>query len=111
MVALLGTAGLAFMQEDEDIEVEPVISNVGIEIYRPQPISEIWGDFEVDGTANVPGMIAYQLEMIPLNPDGTMPENGTGFRSPNHARTRSSTTGWIQSPQICFRMASMGCAC
>ena len=76
MVALLGTAGLAFMQEDEDIEVEPVISNVGIEIYRPQPISEIWGDFEVDGTANVPGMIAYQLEMIPLNPDGTMPENG-----------------------------------
>lgn len=96
IVMLVGTAGLAFMQDDEEVDVEPVISNVGIEIYRPQPITEIWGDFEVDGTANVPGMIAYQLEMIVLNPNGSIPENGAWIPV-TEPRTEVVVDDWLDT--------------
>lgn len=96
MIALLTTAGLAFMQDDEELDVEPVISNVGIEIDRPQPITEIWGDYEVDGTANVPGMVAYQLEMIALNPNGSVPENA-GWIPVTEPRTEAAVDDWLDT--------------
>lgn len=96
IVMLVGTASLAFMQEDEAVEVEPVISNVGIEIDRPLPITEIWGDFEVDGTANVPGMVAYQLEVIALNPDQSIPENAAWIPV-TEPRTEVVVEDWLDT--------------
>ncbi|MBX3065593.1 MAG: SH3 domain-containing protein [Anaerolineae bacterium] len=44
-------------------------------ITSPLPVSELFGATVVRGTANVPEMAYYYLELLPLNPDFTMPQD------------------------------------
>ena len=62
-----------FAQGDQPQEAPT--SGAGLEILWPTPISEVWDVIEVIGTANVPYMEFYRLEIVPLNPDFTVSEN------------------------------------
>jgi hypothetical protein len=64
-----------FAQGDQPQEAPA--SGAGLEILWPTPISEVWDVIDVIGTANVPNMEFYRLEIVPLNPDLTAPENAT----------------------------------
>lgn len=70
---IYGTSVLA----QEDAPSEAPAGSAGIEILWPSPISEVWDVIDVIGTANVPDMEFYRLEIISLNPDLTTPENAT----------------------------------
>jgi hypothetical protein len=41
----------------------------------PPPVTEVWGVGDVLGTANIPNMVYYYLEYLPLNDDLSVPQN------------------------------------
>lgn len=68
---LLLTLGVAVAAQES---VTPV-SESGVEIVWPQPVSELWGTVTVLGTVNVPDLALYFVEAMPLNDDLSIPNN------------------------------------
>lgn len=69
LLLALGAAA-AFAQET----TQPV-SETGIDIVWPMPVSEVWATVPVIGTVNVPDLALYFIEAIPLNDDLSIPDN------------------------------------
>ncbi|MBE2184687.1 MAG: hypothetical protein IAE89_14755 [Anaerolineae bacterium] len=68
LVLLASTAALA----QEDV---PTAAETGVDIAWPLPISEVWQDVPVFGTASVQDLAFYFLEATALNDDQSIPEN------------------------------------
>ena len=45
------------------------VAETGVEIVWPRPVSELWGNVSILGTANVPDLALYFVEAMPLNDD------------------------------------------
>ncbi|KXK23625.1 MAG: hypothetical protein UZ15_CFX003000574 [Chloroflexi bacterium OLB15] len=67
---LLLTSTVVLAQEEA-----PTNTQTGVEIAWPFPISEVWQDVPVFGTASVQNLAFYFLEAAPLNDDQSIPEN------------------------------------
>lgn len=68
VLALIITSGGIFAQ-DSGGHVDTLA------ITWPPPVTEVWGVGDVLGTANIPNMIYYFLEYMPLNDDLSIPDN------------------------------------
>ncbi|MCP4363416.1 MAG: hypothetical protein GY796_35905 [Chloroflexi bacterium] len=70
---LLLTASVAFLQDEttEQVETQTAV----IEIIWPTPATEHSGIMDVFGTANIPDMQFYRIEIVPMNDDLTVSEN------------------------------------
>lgn len=75
LVAALLLFALPVSAQDEP-ENTGEIANAqgGVEILWPPPVTEVWGVGDVIGTAAVPGMAYYYLEILSLNADMSLPE-------------------------------------
>ena len=71
VAVLLLTLGVAVAAQES---VTPV-SESGVEIVWPRPVTELWGRVTVLGTVNVPDLGLYFVEAIPLNDDMSIPDN------------------------------------
>ena len=69
LVVLLGSlAGSSLLAQDTGHTESLAIS-------WPPPVTEVWGIGDVLGTANIPNMVTYFLEYMPLNDDLSLPVN------------------------------------
>ena len=70
IVLVLMPATLAFAQQ----ETPPAQTPTDLYIAWPQPVTEVHGVINIQGTADIPNQAFYRLEAITVNPDYTIPE-------------------------------------
>lgn len=59
----------------QDADPAQLPAQTGVEIVWPQPVSEVWATVPIIGTANVPNMAYYYIEVINLDDDLSIPQN------------------------------------
>lgn len=71
LAVLMLTLGVAVAAQES---ATPVTES-GVDVVWPQPVSELWGTVTVVGTVNVPDLALFFVEAIPLNDDQSIPAN------------------------------------
>lgn len=65
--------GVQAQEQQPPADTTPV--NLGVDLAWPPPVTEVWSEGDVVGTAALPDMAYYYLEYVGLNDDLTIPEN------------------------------------